>query len=305
MRAEIIISVRKELPRNLRRTTTNIMLTKGADDGLTVVLDGPHNPGEYRHDGQTLNPFSEWRGCGQCRDYAVKHSKAKYVILVDGHMTFPEGWVDEICNHLSKHPKDITCCRMQGLGQHFEVLSEGVYHGCFMMLKHPHESMKNWWICSQWNKGEPVEKGVTGGIMGACYGMTRDWYLKMGSPLAILRGWGGDEEILATCSWLMGGRCYLLPPVCGHIWAAKRDRPDTEYAEKWEMWANHYAILNALPVPEAEYFEMKKHLNKGNNRNEIMTRIITERHDAIRHLREQLQAAKHDWQWLKEKGILK
>jgi len=305
IRAEIIISVRNELPHNLRRTTTNINMTLGPDDQMTVVLDGPHKIGEYHHDGQTLQPFTEWRGCGQCRDYAIKASKAKYVILVDGHMTFPAGWVDEICAHLAKHPKDVTCCRMQGLGQHFEVLPEEIYHGCYLMLKHPHNSMKNWWICSQWNKGEPLEKGITGGIMGACYGMTREWYLKIGAPLTILKGWGGDEEILATCSWLMGGRCYLLPPVCGHIWAAKRNRPEVEYREKWEMWANHYAILDALPVPDAEYMDIKKHLNRGNDRNEKMTELLLLRHDAIRHLRETLLSAPRNWQWLKDKKIIK
>jgi hypothetical protein len=304
MRAEIILTCRKELAHNLRRTTTNITLTKGADDGLTVVLDGPHRD-EYRHDGQTLQPFDRPRGCGQCRDFAIKASKADFIIMVDGHMTFPVGWVDEICAHLAKHPKNITCCRMQGLGQHFEPLREGVYHGCYLQLKHPHPSMKNWFINSQWNKGAPLEKGITGGIMGACYGITREWYLKIGAPLAILEAWGGDEEILAVCSWLMGGRCYLLPPVCGHIWAAKRDRPQEDYHDKWLQWGNHYAMLEALPVPEPEKTDLRKHLDKGNNRENLVDSWLAPRRDAINHLREALKNRKHEWEWLKEKGIIK
>lgn len=303
MRAEIICAVRKELPQNFQRTALSINRTKRKDDVFTLVTDGPHERA-YFHTGKTLCPFDRPRGPGQCRDYAIKASDADIVILVDGHMTFPLGWVDEICAHLAKHPKDITCCRMQGLGQDFTPLQENIYAGCFLMLKHPHSSMKNWFICSQWNK-DAKEKGVTGGIMGACYGMKRSWYLEIGSPLAILEAWGGDEEILSTCSWLMGGRCYLLPPVCGHIWAAKRDRPAEGYLDWWEQWANHYAILDALPIPEAEYADLKRHLNKGNTRNEIMAAKVTERHEAIRHLRETLQGAKHEWEWLKEKGIIK
>jgi glycosyltransferase involved in cell wall biosynthesis len=270
-----------------------------------VVLDGPHDDVKYFYEARTIQPFSDWRGPGQCRDYAIRNSKAKYIIMVDGHMTFPPGWVDVICAHLDENPKDITCCLMQGLDQNWMALPERIYSGCHLALKHTHDTMKNWWLYSTWNK-EEIEKGKIGSLMGACYGITKAWYKKIGSPLAILRGWGGDEEILSACTWLMGGRCFLLPPICGHIWAAKRLRPDKlDYHETWELWANHYAMLDALPVPSEEYAKMKEHINKAHNKQRQINEILMQRHEAIQHLRETLQKAPHDWQWLKKNGIIK
>ena len=304
MSAEIIVACRYETPRNLRRTLENIRRTMRKDDHITVVLDGPH-PLIYSGGYSYIAPFSEPRGPGQCRDYAIGNSTADIVVLVDGHMTFPAGWLDTICAHIEKHPKDVTCCRMRGLGQEWEPLAEPIYHGCYLTLRHPHPSMKNWWICSRWNSGPPMERGVTGGIMGACYGLRRDWYEAMGRPLAILEAWGGDEESLSVCSWLMGGRCYLLPPVCGHIWAAKRDRPEPDYRENWRMRGNHYALLEALPVPEPEKTELRRHLDKGNDRSNLVNSWLEPRRDAIERLKEALNNRKHEWDWLKKKRIIR
>ena len=306
MRAEIVMACRKELPRNLRLTVQNIKATMSQDDGMEVVLDGPHDGIDYRlKEMNTIQPFDHPRGPGQCRNYSITESAADIVIIVDAHMSFPVGWIDAICAHLAKHPKDVTCCHMIGVDHNWRPVDDGgIYDGCHLEQRLPHPSEKNWWINSVWNKFA-LPHGVVGSIMGACYGITRQWYETIGNPLAILEAWGGDEEILSAASWLMGGRCYLLPPICKHIWAAPRLRPpEIEYTERYEMWGNHYAMLEALPVGDPEREIMRKHMDKSNNRIEKVAERVAVRADAINHLRETLAGAPRTWEDLKTMGVI-
>lgn len=306
MRAEIILACRRELPANLRRTVQNIMATKGADDRLTVVMDGDHGDIGYSLPSVNVVKYHDVpRGPGRHRHLAIMDSKADFVALVDGHMTFPSGWLDAICGHLEGNNQDVTCCHMVGLDHQWRPIpSEGVYDGCHLELCLPEEARKNWWINSVWNK-TPLKSGVVGSIMGACYGLTPAFYRAMGQPLAILGAWGGDEEILSAAAWLMGGRCYLLPPTCGHIWAAPRLRPpDIDYRERWEMWANHYAILAALPLSPAENDAMRRHLDRGNDRITRVAEVLAVRSDAIDRARLALSKPKRSWNDLKTIGIV-
>jgi hypothetical protein len=143
--------------------------------------------------------------------------------------------------------------------------------------------------------------------MGACYCLRRDWYFQIGSPLAIFEAWGGDEEILSVATWMMGGRVWLLPVTCGHIWAAPRARPEAADADRqgnrkdilpneWlAMWANHYAMLAAIPMPESDRARFERHLDQGNHRNERIRELLAPRRPAIDHLRSVLEMAPVTW----------
>jgi len=310
VRAEIILACRGEIPENLQRTIKNIKATIGKYDKISVILDGPHQHLKYRLPDKVAvhQPYDLARGPGQCRHWAIMRSKAEYVTLVDGHMTFPDGWIDEICDHLSENYTDITACHMRGLDHNWiEINGEAVYDGCHIELTSREPSRKNWAINSVWNK-ERLDFGAIGSIMGACYGIRREWYRDIGEPLSILEAWGGDEEILSLCSWLMGGRCYLLPVTCGHIWAAPRERHggnDISVNEWREIWANQYSMLEALPIPDAEKEELIAFIDRGNNRNEIMREHVKTRTDRIAVLKAKLENAIHSWEFLKTAQIIR
>jgi hypothetical protein len=318
MKIEIIITCRGELPDILQRTVRNIMATKRKADVVTVVLDGPHPGIAYRlPDGvNTIQPFDEPRGPGQCRDWATMHSEADVVVFVDGHMTFPTDWTATIAKHFSAKgaAKDVTCAHMQGLDHGWiEIDGEAVYDGCHLELTSMEQSRKNWAINAVWNK-ERLAEGPVGAVMGACYAMKRNWYRAMGRPLAVLGAWGGDEEILSLASWLAGGRCYLLPVICGHIWAAPRERPggNAISVNEWrQIWANQYAIMECIAdiVPEPERGELIAFLDRGNNRNEIMREIAGSREKEIMRVRNALNTALdgdvNAWDRLKMQNIIR
>jgi len=228
-------------------------------------------------------------------------------VLVDGHMAFTPGWVDEICRHLAvpAHAKDVTCCHTVELDAHWRaVRSTNPFAGAHLELKSPREVRKNWWLNAIWNL-DPLESGVVGAPLGACYGMRWTWYHNMGAPLSILGAWGGEEELLGACSWLMGGRVWLLPTRCGHIFNAPNLRPPMTVRERHEMWTNQYAMLYALPVPPDERAALWLWLDRVNSRPEIVAECVAARMDAITHLKTALMFAPRTWDDLKADGIIR
>jgi len=219
MTAEIIIAVRGESESNLKRTIGNIRKTSSAK--ICLVMDGAEQPnyGEIGVD-RIERPWSMPRGCGQARHYGIETSKAPIVIITDGHMQYPVGWADEVVGHLEKHPKDVTCCQMRHLNPDWSPETVGTpYSGAHIELFNREPcggAVWHWPIAAKWNK-EFTRQGQISAPMGACYGMTRKHYAAMGKPLGILEDWGGDEELLAICGWLCGGRTWLLPIECGHV----------------------------------------------------------------------------------------
>jgi hypothetical protein len=70
------------------------------------------------------------------------------------------------------------------------------------------------------------------------------------------------------------------------------------------MRGNHYALLEALPVPEPEKTELRQHLDAGNDRTKLVSAWLEPRHAAIERVKEALDNRKHEWKWLKTKGII-
>ena len=321
MPVEIIIACRGELPENLRITTDSLKETLADGDKITIVLDGKQ-PERYNIPGcNIVQPWDEWRGPGACRDWAIMESKAKIVVLVDGHMTFPRGLLkDHIREHFSDADNafDVTCCKMQALRHDWTPSpTESIYgKGCHLETIQSMECRKTWALNAVWNR-EPdpdlPRGGPVGALMGACYAMRRTWYKTMGQPLSILQAWGGDEEILSAVTWLCGGNVYLLPCVCGHIWAAPREPRGLNgtmaiTTTEWRrMEANQYAILDALPIPAQEKQMLYKHLDSNNQRPEEARTIAARVAPAIARLQAAIkrQAKRVTWCDLREARVIR
>lgn len=305
MRADIIIAARGEKPENLTRTVENVRATLGRDDGLRVLLDGLH-PGEVVCPGTSCVPFTLWdrpRGCGQTRHHGITTSAAKYVVLIDGHMEFPPGWVDAICRHLARHPRDITCTRNRSVrpdwtpygeidsGAHLHLHTTGPqtdiggpvveYHG----------------LSAKWNAGALA--GPVAAPMGACYGMRRDWYAKIGAPLGLLEAWGCDEELLGVCGWLCGGRTYCLPIGTRHMYAAPRVN---RAVDARDIWANRMAMLLAIPgIPD----ETIRYVRQTRLDWPYIDALVAARRDRIEALRAHLAKQRRTFAGMVKAGLVK
>lgn len=258
MNAEIIVAVRGELPENLKRTVDAAAMAAP----VCVVYDGmervvPHQaPPRIAATSRVrvCHPWAVPRGCGQARHYGIMSSKADVVVLVDGHMTFPDGWIENILAYLSKpkHAKHLVGCRMQSLRHDWTPSKEEIFNGAFLATMTAEACNEYWALSAKWNRPGNPKGGAVGAVMGACYAMRKSWYKAIGQPLRILSAWGGDEEILSVCTHVMGGRVWLLPIVCGHVYAAPHQGRVRTADEDDRAVSNRYAIVNVLPATDAE-----------------------------------------------------
>jgi len=302
VKTEIIIAARGELEANLRRTVTEA----AQEAPVAVVIDGQENKTPDGLPARIVSsPWRRPRGCGQARHMGITTSSADVVVLTDGHMTFPPGWIATIEKHLEANPEHLTCCRMQSLRQDWTPFPDAPENGAFLALKSRERAGEFWAISAKWAKGGP-ESGPVSAVMGACYGFTRAWYERIGRPLSILEAWGQDEEILSLATHLMGGRVFLLPVIVGHIYMAAHAGRMKTADESALIWSNRYAVLDALPMPAEERAELRAWMKRtARIGNETGDHFTEERATAIRKLHDRLASGPRTWGQLKADGIVR
>jgi hypothetical protein len=227
MKIEAIISHRNELLSNIHRTYYNL---RRHGVSVSLIDDNPA------------------KGCGFRRDQGIMDSKADIVFLCDAHMHFSDGYFDHIRNHLARNGNDLTVSRMQSMDRDWRDIDGELYAGAEIMLCDSIPGNQYIPIAAKWRR-EDTGDGPIGAVMGACYAMRRDAYVAMGRPLAILRAWGCDEEMLSISCWLSGGKVQLIAGTAHHMYAApKPGRGGLTHAEAVEIWANRLAMLSAIPM---------------------------------------------------------
>lgn len=302
MKSEVIIAARGEVPYNLVRTVTQAL----EQCAVCVVFDGNERgnetPADLPPQTRVERPFEYPVGPGKCRDYGITTSSADVVIICDGHMSFDDGTLDRIFRYHQRHKNHLTCCRMRSLSQDWQWLDDTIYGGADLILKTLESGGLHYAISAKWRGGNMV-RGEVPAVMGACYGMRRAWYQRIGYPLSVLDAWGQDEEILSLSTHIMGGKVVLLPYVCGHIYAAHSVGRNRTADEGDRMWRNRMATVMAIPMPDEERADLFAWMRK--------TRVI----GAFPRLQqtEQLEVlcsalynrGKVSWEQLKSRGIVR
>lgn len=301
MKTEIIIAVRGEMPSNLMRTVKQA----AAVAPVCLILDGQEQrnvvPYEDGVDGIRIEtPWRVPRGCGAARDHGIKTSEANLMVVIDGHMILPDGWLAEIEAYHLRRSNHLTCCQMQSYEQDGETPIGEPQGAAFLSYKSREVHNLYWAISAKWNS-PPAEPGEVCAIMGACYAFRRKWYETLGCPLEILRAWGGDEEILSIATHLMGGRVVMLPLTIGHIYKAQHHGRQVTADEQDAIWANRFAIVDAIPMDATEtvdLYEWMQRTSKMNNRRPATLAAAVE-------LRNVLCTGRRTWEELKEDGIVR
>ena len=297
MKTEVIIACRGEIPANLERTVSAAM----TEAAVCIVYDGRETRDRMKPRAglRIEDPFTSPRGCGQARHHGITTSAAANVVLVDGHMAFPPGWIGKIERHLAKHLRDVTCCSTQSLTPKWEPMPGELYHGAYLAMNtiEPQVDIAGpltefFALCAKWRTDAPEKARVIQAPMGACYGMRREWYTMIGAPFKILEAWGGEEELLAVCGYLCGGRTYLLPLTCGHIHAAPHRERTIHPAGRW---ANRLAILWAMPDMDAAA-ALERHMRQTGVPWAVIDGLVTdERGERIEALRIHLSVQSRTW----------
>lgn len=229
MKISAIIGHRNELPANLHRTYYHLR-AHGIDVELLEDLPA--------------------MGCGYRRHQLIMQTKADAVVICDAHMKFSPGYFEAVTAHLRQHPDDVTVSRMRSINHDWTEAEGQVYAGAEMRLEDKWPGEQHIPIAAKWRRDDG-STGLVGAVMGACYGFRVDRYKQMGCPLAILRAWGGDEELLSIASWMTGGRVHLIPGTAYHMFAAPRAKyAPLMFHEELQIWANRLAMLTAIPMAD-------------------------------------------------------
>jgi len=299
MKTEIVIAARGELAKNLNRTVEQA----SESAGVCVVFDGNERGNEcpdYVLEKARVLRIDGPCGCGAARHAGITSSEADLIVLCDGHMAFPRGWMDTIEGYHRKRHKHLACCRMQSLDQKGNPLSDKPQGGAFIAYRTTEVLQNHWGLSAKWNN-PPAKAGPVAAVMGACYSFRRKWYDKIGQPLQILRAWGGDEEILSLSTHLMGGKVEMLPVTVGHIYMAAHNGRVKTADETEAIWANRYAIVDAMPMPEPEREGLRDWMSRSPK---AWRRVRGECKKAV-ELRAFLESGPVAWSSLKDAGVVR
>lgn len=263
-----IIATWNELPENVERTVEGLR-----SHGVRVLLvdDGP----------------IRW-GCGFRRNQGILAAQTERVFLCDAHMDFAPGFFEELRREIDAHPDAVVVGRMQSIDAMWRDIAGHLYAGAEIETGYAAPGGQFIPIAARWRREHRGGAADIGAVMGACYGFTKTHYEKMGRPLAILRGWGCDEELLSIASYMVGGRVRLMMPIARHMYAAPRKSPvGLSDADVLHVWANRMAMLRAIPMKPETRDRLAEFLRKTDyaNRHWIeMLDDVARRNEDIRRM---------------------
>ena len=132
------------------------------------------------------------------------------------------------------------------------------YYGATMNFYGPDRQKKDttqiWEAVWTGQAEEPENLGELPAVMGACYFISKDWFLKMNAT-RFLRSWGCDEQLLSLKSWLMGGDVRMLKDVrIGHKFLLPNERQGFRPPLGHVIWNKIFSIWTICPADIATKF---------------------------------------------------
>lgn len=170
------------------------------------------------------------QGPGRTRHRGILASNSDVIVIADSHMRFQGRALRAMADHAAKHG-GVVCCKTH----HNEACDfSGTPYAGARIVYRAKDGRTYTSLAGKWARD--AEAGPRGCVMGGCYAFRRDWYYSVGQPLAMLPGWGCDEEILSIASWLSGAM-----PVCLDVRVAHLYRPKPP----WNVMAQEYAAVRS------------------------------------------------------------
>lgn len=182
-------------------------------------------------------------GPGQNRHRGIEAATdAEVIIIIDAHMRFQGDVLQRLAAHVKQNGGLATAlchhneqCSFTGKDGHY-------YAGARIVIK-SRDGTEQKPLDAKWARdNKPGERPC---VMGACYAFRSDWYFEAGQPLAVLQGWGCDEQVLSIAAWLTG---HMPVVIDGHV--AHRWRPsppwDVSPQERAAVKASRAAMVHCL-----------------------------------------------------------
>ena len=240
MKYSVIIAQRNEP--DLQNTLDNIKATQA--NAETIVINDKSGKGPQ-----------------YCRNTGIHSSTTEIVIVIDAHMRFAKGALDDMAEYIAKNPDHVACAKCH----HNSTmdLKDNPYMGARFCWKS--QELNQYWIMhGKWRS--ETTTGEIGCVMGACYAFNRSRYIEvLKSPWRFGKGWGMDEETLSLSNWLSGGKVMLLDIDVAHLARTGSQVPFIYSPQQFDgVWANRLALLRMFPIPAAETEELVQWLCQNN-----------------------------------------
>jgi hypothetical protein len=192
------------------------------------------------------------QGPGRTRNRGIEAAiDHDVVIVIDAHMRFDGDALRRLAGHVRKHFA-LVCpfCHHNAECSFDATTATGAayYAGGEIRYKDSDQSGKAALVV-KWSADKLAGKRSC--VVGACYAFHRDWYMDAGQPLAMLPGWGGDEEALSIAAWQMGHDPQVIDAHVAHHW---RPRPPWQPTpeELAAVKASRAALVSAFVPDPAE-----------------------------------------------------
>lgn len=243
----------------------------------TAIVCAWRNPEDDRENTLNDSKRSHGKGCkiisvedkdgtgpGCNRDRGIMAADGcDVVIVVDAHMRFRDDALRAMAKHVRKHG-GLVCAATHHNDKCSFTDPKSAYWGARMIWRArdrggvatPYAPLVARWAKKRQGPGE------VSAVMGACYAFRRDWYIKAGRPLAILRAWGCDEEVLSIAAWMTGQKIEVVDRHVAHLY-----RSSTPWklspGEIMRLHANRLAMVNAFVTPISERNELTAWLRRS------------------------------------------
>lgn len=264
MELSILIPARNE--EFLARTIQDIIEKHEAETEIIAVLDGQWaTPSIPQHPMVNVVYVPEAIGQRAGTNLAAKLAKGKYLMKVDAHCAFDQGFDRKMVDFMKKHGDDITCVPVM---RNLWAFDWKCYH-----------CGKKWYqdnkpeCCDQCHKGDKIRKKMlwygkpnprswsycfnaeprfmyfedykhrpgikdtakkegyseSMSLQGSCYMMSREKYAQFAEGREALGNWGNEGISIACKSWLSGGRVL----VNHETWYAHLFRTKSDFGFPW------------------------------------------------------------------------
>ena len=278
------------------KTIESIYQTSPYDVDVIVIDDGSEVLFAPKDSRVRVFRFDERKGAGQSRHFGAQQATSKYLLFIDSHMRFVDGWLDNALAKMKDTPTTLWCGACLGLDEsHMDVHNPvGVYTGADLVLY----AEKNGTIFDGVWKAEVKDKDdyEISCVMGACYFMHRDWYFYI-KGLEQTMMWGSEEPILSLKTWLAGGEVRLMKSVrIGHKFRNVASYTTNVSHIHYNKLAYMYMIL-----PTDLYEKLKTKFNQDGNL-QVALSLVEENKARLDLEKEYYKTIfQHDIYWLCEK----
>ena len=192
----------------INKTISSIRETTHATLEIIVIDDNSDIPIVLLDKHAILIRNSTRVGAGSSRHIGVLRASSKYILMIDSHMRFVDGWYEKAMEHLKTGENTVWCCQCLGLDESMmnPLTPKGIYTGADLVI---YRKSDNKLFEGVWRGQQSGNRYDIPCIMGACYFSTREWFLYIGG-LEFNKDWGDEEPFLSIKSWLAGGNVMMM-----------------------------------------------------------------------------------------------